>query len=388
MTTSTATDLVEVAKSFAPQIEACREQSERERSMPASLARALAAAGLFRVWLPKTLGGFEADLMTNMRVVEEISRADGAAGWNVMIAATGGMFAAYLPPDAAREIYASDPDVITAGALAPKGRAVPEGGGYRLTGRWPLASGCLHASWLAGGSFIFDGEAPRLDANGIPDLTLFFVPKDECEIIDTWHSAGLRGTGSNDFSVQEALVPAERSFSLMNGKPYHDGPLYRAPILIVFSAPLVCVSLGIARAAIDAFIELAGGKMPTFSLSLLRDKPTVQAQVARAEALLRSARAFLFETVAAVWDRMSAGDPVDEELETLTRLASIHGAETCAEAARIVYTLGGATSVYASSKLERCFRDAHVVTQHLAVSASGYERAGQYFLGLGLQRFG
>lgn len=388
MTTSTATDLVEVAKSFVPQIEACREQSERDRSMPASLARALAEAGLFRIWAPRALGGFEADVEANMRVVEEVSKADGAAGWNVMIAGTGSMFAAYLPPDAGREIYGSDPNVITAGALAPKGRAVAEGGGYRLSGRWPLASGCRHASWLAGGSFIFEGEAPRLDPNGIPDLTLFFLPKDKCEIIDTWHSAGLRGTGSNDFSVAEALVPAERTFSMLNGKPYYDGPLYRAPILVVFSPMVASVSLGIARAAIDAFVELAGGKMPTFSTALLRDKPTVQAQVAQAETLLRAARAFLFETAAAVWERMCAAEPIDDELEATMRLACVHTAASCAQAVDIVYTLGGATSVYATSRLERCFRDAHVVTQHLAVSPSWNERAGKYFLGLGLQRFG
>jgi alkylation response protein AidB-like acyl-CoA dehydrogenase len=356
--------------------------------MPASLARALAEAGLFRVWMPKALGGFEADLMTNYRIIEELSKADGAAGWNVMIAGTGSLFAAYLPPDGAREVYASDPNVITAGALAPKGRAVPEDGGYRLNGRWPLASGCLHASWLAGGSFIFEGHAPRLDENGIPNLTLFFVPKDECEIIDTWHSAGLRGTGSNDFAVHDVLVPAERTFSMLSGKPYHEGALYRTPILTAFSPSVASVSLGIARAAIDAFIELAGGKMPTFSMALLRDKPTVQAQVAQAETLLRSARAFLLESVGAVWDTVSAGDAVSDEQEAIIRLACTNAGTACAQAVDIVYTLGGASSVYETSRLERCFRDAHVVTQHLAVQAIWNERAGKYFLGLGLQRFG
>jgi alkylation response protein AidB-like acyl-CoA dehydrogenase len=386
-TATTATDLVEVAKSFAPQIEACREESERNRSMPAPLARAMAEAGLFRVWVPKALGGFEADIETNLRVIEEVSKADGAAGWNVMIAGTGGMFAAYLSPAAGKEIY-GDPNVITAGALAPKGRAVPENGGFRVSGRWPLASGCLHASWMGGGSFIFDGDAPRVGENGIPDLNIFMMPKSDTTIIDTWHSAGLRGTGSHDFEVADVFVLAERTFSLLNGKPYYDGALYRATIISVFSLPVAAVSLGIARAAIDAFIELAGGKMPMFSMTTLRNRATVQAQVAQAEALVRSARAFVFETAAGAWEQMVAGGPLSEEQESLIHLACVQAARACAEAVDIVYTLGGATSVYTTSKLERCFRDVHVVTQHIAVSPSWYERTGQYFLGMGLSRFG
>jgi alkylation response protein AidB-like acyl-CoA dehydrogenase len=384
---ASATELVGVAQSFAPQIEACREESERERSLPASLVRAMAAAGLFRVWIPQALGGFEVDLETNMRVVEEVAKADGAAGWNVMIAGTGGMFSAYLPPEAGREIY-GDPNAVTAGALAPKGRAVRDQGGYRLSGRWPLASGCHHATWMGGGSFIFDGEAPRLDENGIPNLHIFMMPKSECEIIDTWHSAGLRGTGSHDFAVNDALVPADHAFSLLAGKPYYDGPLYRASIVSVFGLPVAAVSLGIARAAIDAFAELAGSKMPTFSANLLRDKATVQAQVAEAEALLRSTRAFLFEATASAWATMCSGSPLSDEQEVLLRLACAHTAKSCAEAVKIVYTLGGATSVYATSKLERCFRDAHVVTQHIGASPQWYERSGKYFLGLGFSRFG
>jgi alkylation response protein AidB-like acyl-CoA dehydrogenase len=389
MTTThqTATDLVAAAQALAPVIEAHRDRSERDRTMPPELVRAIAKAGLFRIWIPKTLGGYEADLETNLRVIEEISRMDGAAGWNVMIAGTGGMFAAFMPETAAREIY-GDPFSTVAGALAPKGRAVPVDGGHRLAGQWPLASGCLHASWLAGGSFIFDGDgqSPRMGELGIPDLKLFFLPKAECEILDTWYSAGLRGTGSHDFVVRDRLVPEDRAFSLM-GKAYHDGTLYRAGILNVFSPPVAAVSLGIARAALDALEELAGAKVPTFTFAALRERASVQAQVARAEALYRSARAFLFEVAGSVWDTMSAGDQLSEEQEALIRLSCVHTAEACAEAVGIVYTLAGASSIYANSRLERCFRDVHVVTQHIAVSYQWYERTGQYFLGMGLGRF-
>ncbi|MEX1255315.1 MAG: acyl-CoA dehydrogenase family protein [Dehalococcoidia bacterium] len=386
-TQEAATDLIDAAKALVPQIEAYGDQSERDRTMPKELVRAIAEAGLFRIWVPKALGGYEANIETNLRVIEEIARADGAAGWNVMIAGTGGMFAAYMPEQAAREIF-GDRFATVAGALAPKGRAVPVDGGFRVSGQWPLASGCLHASWLAGGSFIFDGDGqtPRMGDLGIPDLKLFFAPKDECEILDTWYSAGLRGTGSHDFAVKDMFVPEDRAFSLM-GKAHHDGTLYRAGILNVFSPPVAAVALGIARGALDAFEELAGSKTPTFSFSTLRDRTTVQAQVAQAEALVRSARAFLFEVAGSMWETMRAGDQLSEEQEALVRLSCTHTAAACAEAVDIVYTLGGATSVYATSKLERCFRDVHVVTQHIAVSYQWYERTGQYFLGMGLARF-
>jgi alkylation response protein AidB-like acyl-CoA dehydrogenase len=184
--------------------------------------------------------------------------------------------------------------------------------------------------------------------------------------------------------MTDEFITAERTFSLLNGKAFYDGPLYRSGIISVFGLPVAAVSLGIARTAIDTLIELAGGKLPTLSRTMLRDRGTVQAQVAQAEALLRSARAFVFETVASVWDAAERGDKLSEEQEALVRLSITYAAECSADAVKIAYTLGGATSVYTSSKLERCFRDAHVVTQHIAVSPVWYERTGQHFLGMGL----
>jgi alkylation response protein AidB-like acyl-CoA dehydrogenase len=386
VTATRADELVDVAKSFAPQIEAYREESERERSMPAPLARALAEAGLFRIWEPQAIGGLEADIDTNLRVVEEISKADGAAGWNVMIATTGGMFSAYLAPDVGREVY-GDPCAITAGAIAPKGRAVAVDTGYRLSGRWPLASGCMNATWMGGGGFVFDGDTPRV-AGGIPDLTLFMMPRSETTIIDTWNSAGLRGTGSDDFEARDVFVPAKRTFSLLTGKPFYDGPLYRAAIISLFSPPVAAVSLGIARAALDEFVALASGKMPAFTTTILRDKPTVQAQFGKAEALVRSSRALLFEVSGSLWESMCAGAPITDEQQVMTRTACAYAAKSCAEAVTMVYTMGGATSVYETSRLARCFRDVHVVTQHIAVQEQLFERTGKYFLGLGFQPFG
>jgi len=381
-----AEELVDIAKSFAPQIEAARDESERERSMPAALARAMAESGLFRIWVPRELGGFEADLAMNLRVIEEVSKADGAAGWNVMIGTTAGMFIGYVPPETGRAIYA-DPNAIIAGAVNPKGQAVPEDGGYRLKGRWPLASGCMNATWIGGGSFVIENGAPRV-VNGIPDLTMCLFPREDVTIHDTWDSAGLRGTGSHDIEVKDIFVPQERTYSLLSAKPYYDGPLYRGNFINVFSPPVAAVALGIARAALDEFVALASGKMPVFTATILRDKPTVQSQFGRAEALVRSARALLFEVNDSLWQSMCADEPITDEQQVMTRTACAFTAKSCAEAVTMVYTMGGATSVYETSKLARCFRDAHVVTQHIAVQEQLYERTGKYFLGLGFQPFG
>jgi alkylation response protein AidB-like acyl-CoA dehydrogenase len=211
-----------------------------------------------------------------------------------------------------------------------------------------------------------------------------FVPRADCEIMDTWHAAGLRGTGSHDFSIQETFVPQERTFAFPDGPAQEPGPLYRGSIFDGLVRLIPGVALGIARAALDAFTDLAGRKVPTRTASLLRDRATVQAQLAQAEALVRSARALVFETTATSWEALCAGEPLSEEQGALQWLAGVHTATSCAQAVDIVYTLGGATSVHATSGLERCFRDIHVLTQHLGVSPWQWERVGRSFLGLGI----
>jgi alkylation response protein AidB-like acyl-CoA dehydrogenase len=204
---------IEAARALAPQIQASAEEIERSRRLPLPLVEAMAQAGLFRLWIPRALGGEEADPATLVRVVEEVSQADGAAGWCVAIGGEYGVFGGYLPAPAAQEIYGSDPQVRTAGALRPFGNAVAVDGGYRVTGRWPLGSGCQHSAWIVGGCRILDGDKPRLRSDGPPIVRLLFFPAVDCEILDTWHSIGLRGTGSHDYGVADVFVPAERSLS-------------------------------------------------------------------------------------------------------------------------------------------------------------------------------
>src|SRR5262245_21267232 len=187
---------IKAAAALAPQLAACADESERARRLPLPLVEAMAKAGLFRLWIPRTLGGEEADPMTLVRVVEEVSRVDGAAGWCLAIGAEYGVMSGLLAAEAANEIYGSDPHVRTAGALRPAGTAVVEDGGYRATGRWPLGSGCQHSSWIVGGCRILDGDQPRLRPDGSPVTRIMFFPAADCAILDTWHSIGLRGTGS------------------------------------------------------------------------------------------------------------------------------------------------------------------------------------------------
>src|SRR6266566_4378199 len=290
MADTTLPSFIDAAAALAPLVQASVEESERSRRLPTPLVEAMAQSGLFRLWIPRGIGGEEADPMTLVRVVEEISRADGAAGWCMAIAGGYGAFGGYLQKEAALEIYGSDPLVRAAGGLRPSGNAMVVDGGYRVTGRWPLGSGCQHSAWIVGGCRILDGDQPRLTADGTPVTRILFFPAAECEILDTWHSIGLRGTGSHDYAVADAFVPSARSLSFRE-PPTEAGPLYAMPTIALFAAVLAAVPLGIARHAIDIVRELARTKIASRSRRSLTEDATMQANLGIAEAALRSPRA-------------------------------------------------------------------------------------------------
>ena len=259
MRSTTSLSFIDAAKGLATQILAAANEIEQSRRLPASLVESMAQAGLFRLWIPRALGGEEIDPLTFVRVIEEISKVDGAAGWCLAICGGNNVFGGYLPADAAREIYGSDPNVRTAGVFRPAGEARIVDGGYRVTGQWPLASGCLHSNWIVGGCRILDGDQPRLSPDGAPTTRILFFPAKECEILDTWHSIGLRGTGSHDFAVADVFVPATHSLSFRES-PVEPGPLYAVPTIAMFSAGLAAVPLGIARHAANS-PEPQGGRV-------------------------------------------------------------------------------------------------------------------------------
>jgi len=380
MTAAASQHFVEVAAALALQIRAAADDIERMRRLPLPLVEALARAGLFRLWIPRAFGGEETDPMTLVRVVEEIARVDGAAGWCVAIGGEYGVFGGYLQADAAREIYGSDPLVVTGGAFRPTGQAVVVDGGYRVTGRWPLGSGCQHSAWIVGGCRVLDGDRLRLGPDGIPVMRLMFFPAASCEILDTWHSIGLRGTGSHDYTATDLFVPAARSLSFRE-PPAAPGPLYALPTIALFGTVLAAVPLGIARHAIDILTELAGTKITTRTQQVLREDATMRGDLGRAEALLRSGRAFLYEALEEAWRVVSAGQTISVTQRALVWLASTHAANAAKQATELMFSAGGATSAYISSGLERCLRDVHAAGQHLTLASTNYEMAGQAFLG-------
>ena len=373
--------ILKAACDIAPEIAAAAEQTERDRRLPVEIVQTLVRARVFRLCIPGALDGAETSPATMVRVIETIARADGSAGWAVAIGATSGVSSAYLPLPTAREIY-GPADAVTGGAFAPQGRAVVVDGGYRVSGRWPFASGCEHCTWLMGGCVILDGGAMRRLPSGAPDARLMLFPPGDARIIDTWTVAGLRGTGSHDIAVEDIFVPHERSFSLVTDPSLHARPLYAFPVFGLLALGIAAVTLGIARAAIDDLGELAGAKTPTYSRRVLAERATVQADVARAEAVLGSARAFVFETIDEAWTHARSAGTIDVRARARLRLAATHAAMAAARTVDLMYDAGGGTVVYASSPLQRRFRDVHVAMQHVLVAPATLELVGRILLGL------
>jgi alkylation response protein AidB-like acyl-CoA dehydrogenase len=387
MSTAVGTErerIVAAVERIGPVIEAGRGEGELGRRLPDSIVRAMLDEGLFALWTAREYGGEEVSLPTFMTVVESISRIDAASGWVFANLAAGAVLAAHTPESFAREMYASGPNVPLGGSVIPNGRAVPVDGGYRLSGRWPLASGCHHAGWLGGVALVFDGEAPRMGPDGAPDFKNMFFKPEECQILDTWHSLGLRGTGSTDIAVHDVFVPEERMFSLFTTPPVAGGPLYRVGILGLYSMALTMVSMGVARAAIDAFVELAKAKTPTLSQTGLANRPTIHAEVARAEALVQSARAYLYEVAEQLMEAVTFGSGVTDEIEVRRRLACVNASASSVKAVDAMFSLAGSTPVYTGHRLEQCLRDVHSSGQHLVVSPVWWEKTGQYYFGHGL----
>ena len=374
---------LDVARALAPRIRARADEIEAGRQLPADLVAELAEARLFKVALPEAEGGLGADIVTALRVIEEVARADGSTGWCVAMGINTFRQSAQLAPDVRRALFFSDPVGVSAGSARERGRAVAVPGGYRVTGRWFFASGCMHSALLHGACRVFDGDAPRLRPNGDQEIRIaFFHPKSQVRIIDTWHVSGLRGTGSHDIEVEDVFVPEERTFSALDRRARVTGPMNRIHGFDLAGCGFCCVGLGVARAAIDAFVELATVKVARSSSDLLRERGVVQAQVGEAEALLRAGRSLLFDVIGEMWQTVLAGQPVTEHQRSELRMAMTHAAQSAARATHMVCAAAGTTSIFASSPLERYARDAEVVTRHNQLQSANYEAVGRTLLGL------
>lgn len=373
-----ADKLLAAARSLAPRLEAAAAEIDRERRLPDRLVEEMIDAGLYRMLVPRSLGGFELDLPAFAEIIETVAKGDGSAAWCLSQNAGTCLQAVSLPRRGAEEVL-GDPQAVLAGGYGPAtARRVQ--GGYRLTGVWSYASGIRHATWLRGNCRLVDerGEAVRTAEGSAEGLMLFF-PASEAKIEDVWYVSGLRGTGSERYSVDELFVPEHRAILK---RPPEPGPLYCFGNNQVFSIGFASVAMGLARASLDSFFQLAMHKTPRGLRGLLRDQARVQGEIAFAEATFRSTRAYLRQTVSEVWQAVSTTGELTLSQRVDLRLATTYAIQRCAEVVDAVYHHAGGTAVYSDQPFERRFRDVHAVTQQVQARPDHYEPAGQFLMGL------
>jgi indole-3-acetate monooxygenase len=373
--------LLETARGFAPEITARAREGEELRTMPDDLVHKTKAAGLFRLGLPRSLGGFELDPASIIRIVEVLCEADGSAGWTILIGNNNAFFA-WLDPDVAREIIGGEPDFASNCMFSPLGAAVPAAGGFTLNGRWPFSSGCRHAEWLQTGMFVMDGDHPRMLPEGRPDWRFAFIPRDGVQVIDTWDAMGLRGTGSHDISVSGLDVPEEHTASPFFEPPRHDGPLWRLPFFTLASIFLIGFPLGVARRALEEFTTLAPTKKRAGATEPLAADAEIQVELARAEGVLRSARAYVFDAIGEMWATAEAGDEPTLAQRAQVLLATQHAMRAGVSTVDTVFSLAGAGTVYSDHPLQRCFRDITTARQHVFFSSDALKRYAKTRLGI------
>jgi alkylation response protein AidB-like acyl-CoA dehydrogenase len=371
---------LDAARALAPLIRAAADEIEARRELPPALFDALADAGMFRLALPRSLGGAELDLPTYARVIEEIGGADASTGWIVNQVTVFSTYSARMPLEVARTIWHS-PRTFVANTPAPTAEAIVVPGGYRVTGRQGFSTGCRHAAWLAAHARVVEDGRMRLEPDGQPETRYLFVPAGEAEVLDTWRVRGMRGTGTHHFEVKDVFVPAERTVHSTRAPLRETGPLYRIARTLLFGSGDASVALGMARRSLAAFVELATGKTPWRMTEPLRDQPTVQAAVGHADAQLRAAHAFLTQAIRDIWAAATAG-PIALDARVALRLAATHAIRIAAQVIDTVYNAAGATAIYEGHVLQRHFQDIHVITQHSQGRLVHYETAGRHRLGL------
>jgi len=364
------------AREAAPLIAALAPRIESERALPPELLENLHAKQLFRMLLPRSLGGGEVEPATLVQVLETLAMADGSTAWCVGQASGCALSAAYLAPEVAREIFGPPDAVLAWGATNRDAKAVPVEGGYRVAGRWHFASGSRHAAWLGGHCTLLGPDGPQ------GERTMLF-PRAAAGIEDVWQVMGLRGTGSDSYSVAEIFVPARYSFARdMPEDRRETGPLYRFTTHHIYGMGFAGVALGLARASLDAFTVLAQEKRAAHGTQLLRDGASVQLALARAEATLQAARSLLLETARALWQEAVATGSLPLPLRARLRLASTHAIGSARAVVESAYSLAGASAIFDANPFERRFRDMHAVSQQIQGQPANLEMVGQYLLGL------
>ena len=372
------------AASLQTIIEEHRDEAERQRRLPTPVYDAIRDAGFFRMWLPEALGGYEAGEEALVRVVEQVSTYDGAAGWNLAIGAESGAIWAFLPHEAASRLRAENPEGTAAGSVNPsRSRATRVDGGYRVSGRWSFASGCHQATWFMGAAIIDEpgAESPPVPRN-------FVMPMRECQILDTWHVTGLRGTGSCDIVAEDVFVPDDCSFISVGPEPtkaFQPGAHFRAPIPRLFGFVLAAVGLGVARDAIESFKAVVASKTPFGGQTTVQDLQSTHLRVGQAEAILRSGRELLLRVARETDEALRTRGEISDDLFVSAMLARPQAAASAVQAVDLILACAGTSGIFEGNRLERCSRDVRMVPQHIYMSPANLEMAGQYLIGGPLQ---
>jgi alkylation response protein AidB-like acyl-CoA dehydrogenase len=342
----------------------------------------MARAGLFQLHLPRSMGGLECDSLVSVRVMETLAAAEGSVGWCASISSAISYLVARLPPQVGITLFGQPPDARLAGSLRPEGRSRRVDGGYRVSGRWDFASGVNHANWMYCSCVVEDDHGPCHTPEGVPMVRALMVPRDAVTVHDTWQVAGMRGTGSHDFEVDDVFVPHAHTLSVVDAVA-HGGPLYHPRLLFIGAgAPTAGVALGLARGAIDTLRAMAVNTASTMATTALRDRPLVQRRVAEAEAIVGAARAYLLDALGQVWEAITTDTPDPSAEVAQARLAMTHAMHESVKAVDRVFHAAGTNAVYEKNPLERYFRDIHVAVQHAVGRPEQFESAGKVLLGL------
>jgi indole-3-acetate monooxygenase len=365
----TTTEVIEAVDAVLPLVGEHVDRIRMERRLPDEVELTLRATGVNRLVLPASLGGLEASTVETMEVLERIAAVDGSTAWCTIIGAGSNIFAGYLPPDGAREVFA-DPDRGSATMFTPLGTLKPVTDGVlRLDGRWPFVSNCLHAAWVGLCAM------PSTDDGTTPKPQLVFVRTDELNIEDTWDVVGLRGTGSHHVSADGIIVDPDHVCPFV-GEPWPDTPLWRLPLFSVILPMLAAVPLGIARGALDDLARQVRDRRVGVRRGDLASNPLAMADYAAAELRLDAARTLLFDLVHDAHDQVARGDTLDRRQLARIYLANLHATDTAVEVTGVAHRLGGGATVYSSSPLLHALHDVQAARQH-------YQFAAEHRIGLG-----
>jgi alkylation response protein AidB-like acyl-CoA dehydrogenase len=371
------------AEAVRTAVAAASDEIEDARRLPPALLDKLHEAGLFRLLLPRSSNGIETDPLTFFHVIETIARADGSTAWCLSQAGGCAMSAAYLDLPVAHAIFGDDPRAVLAWGPGPKVGAIECEGGYKVAGVWSFASGGRHATWLGAHCPIFQADgSPKLGANGVQLERTMLVRAEDVAWTDVWNTVGLRGTASDQFALDDFFVRSDHSITREFDKECREsGPLYRMGSGTCYQVGFAGVACGIARGALDNFVDLACSKVARGSKSPLRDNAVVQSNLAQAEVNLRAARGLVLQSMADIWKDLCAGATITVGQRITIRMAATHAIHKAREAVDFAYNAAGATAIFENHPLERRFRDIHTVTQQLQGQLRHFETVGAWMMG-------